>query len=196
MKSLLFTLVVTAASTVASAQLANPDFNTGDFTGWIASESARIYSDADVETIGIAPFEGAFGALLTPTGSIVQATGIYLNAGDTVSVWMNGSQSGRGSLDLIPDSGPSIHVSWQPVYLPGEIFPVKWNEVSFKIQEAGIYSIGASSPDGADGPSFLGVDLFTVTPVPESSSYGLLAAVSAVAAIIWRRRKASAAVAT
>jgi hypothetical protein len=195
MKSLLLTLVFAATSTVASAQLANLDFETGDFTGWTASGDARIYTFDDVEIIGIAPFEGAFGALLVPNSSIVHATGIYLSAGETVSVWMNGSQSGQGSLDLIPNSGPAIHVWWQPVYLPGELFPVKWNEVSFRVQEAGIYMIGASSPEGADGPSFLGVDLFTVTPVPEPSSYGLLAAVSGVAAIMWRRRKASAAVA-
>jgi hypothetical protein len=193
MKSVLITLVFTATLTVASAQLANPGFETGDFTGWTVSGDARLYTSADVAMLGIAWFDGEM-ALLVPNSSIVQTVGVHLRAGDTVSVWMNGSQSGDGSLDLIPSSGPTIQVGWQPVYRPGEIFPVKWNEVSFKVQQDGIYSIGASSPDLDDGSRhFLAVDTFTITPVPESTAYGLLAAVSGMAAIMWRRRKAWAA---
>ena len=190
MKSLLVTLVFTAAATVASAQLANPGFETGDFTGWTASGGARLYSSDDEAMLGIQWFDGDM-ALLVPGSSIVQTVGVHLRAGETVSVWMNGSQSGDGSLDLIPSSGPTIHVSWEPVYLPGEIFPVKWNEVSFKVEQDGIYSIGASIPDLDDGPHFLAVDSFTITPVPESSSYGLLAAVLGVAAIMRHRRNAT-----
>ena len=199
MKSLLVTLVFTATATVASAQLENPDFETGDFTGWTASgDGARVYSGDDEVLTGLPTFQGSFSAVLVPDSSIVQTLGIHLRAGETVGAWMNSSQngSGHGSLDVIPDSGPTIRVWWAPVYRPGEIFLVRWNQVSFKIQQDGIYSIGATNHPGlSENPSFLGVDLFTITPVPESSSFGLLAAVSGVAAILWRRRKASAAAA-
>jgi len=111
---------------------------------------------------------------------------------------MNGTEGGFGSLDISSNSGLTAHVLWEPVFRPDDpIHPVRWNQVSFKIPQDGIYSIGVSNLDsGESGPAFLGVDLFTITPVPEPSSYGLLAAVSGLAAIMWRRRKFSAAVGT
>jgi hypothetical protein len=198
MKSLLVTFVFTAAATVVSAQLANSSFETGDFTGWTASgDGAHVYSSAEGDLTAIAPLDGTFYAALLPHSSILQATGIHLRAGEKVSAWMNGTESGEGSLDLILDSGAIFSVPWTPFFEPGSMFPVRWNQISFKIQQDGIYSIGASNPGLYEGPfSFFGVDLFTITPVPESSSYGLLAAVLGVAAIMWRRRKASAAAAT
>lgn len=190
MKSLLVTLVFSAAATVAPAQLVNPSFETGNFIGWTASDFAYVYSSDEESFTGIPPFDGGYYAALFPGGSMFQT--IHLRAGETVSAWMNGSW-GTGYLNLIPSSGPTIQVPYKPVYLPdGNI--AKWNQISLKIQQDGIYSIGASSGNIAEGgPAFIAVDLFTITPVPESSSYGLLAAVSGVAAIVWRRRKASAA---
>jgi hypothetical protein len=196
MKNLIVTLVFTAATVVASAQLANPSFETGDFTGWTPTGDAFVFSEAQEEFTGQLPLDGGFYVALFSSSSIIQTAGIHLSAGDTVSAWMNGSQGGSGSLDLIPTSGPSIHVPWTPVFNPGEIFPVRWNQISFTVQQEGIYSIGASSGGVSDFTSFLGVDLFTITPVPESSSYGLLSAVLGVAAIMRRRRKFSAAVTT
>lgn len=191
MKSPFVTLVFAAAATVASAQLANSNFETGDFTGWTASsELAFVFSGSDAGLTGIEPLDGEYYAALLSDSSIIQTAGIRLHAGDTVSAWMNGTQNGSGSLDLFADSGLAIHVPWTPVYLPGSNFQAKWNQISFKIQQDGIYSIGASNPS-LEEPAFFGVDRFTITPVPESSSFGLLATVSGVAAILWRRRKAS-----
>lgn len=191
MKRLLVTLVFAAAAMVASAQLANPSFETGDFTGWTTSGTASVFSEAEEGFTGQLPLDGAYYVALFPSSSIIQTTGIHLSAGDKVSAWMNGSRGGSGLLSLIPTSGPSIHVPWTPVFRPGEIFPVRWNQISIKVPQDGIYSIGASNWDVEDGPSFMGVDLFTITPVPESSAYGLLAAASGLAAIMWRRRKYS-----
>lgn len=195
MKVFLVTLFFAAATTVASAQLANPSFETGDFTGWIASgDTASVRSPADEYLIGIPPLDGEFYAALLSDSSIFQ-TGIHLHAGETVSAWMNGSQAG-GFLHVNRDGGPLITVPWEAVFHPGTPFPYKWNQISFKIQEDGIYSIGASSPERDGGPSFFGVDRFTITAVPEPSSFGLLAAVLGLSVIMWRRREISAAAAT
>ena len=199
MKSVLLTLVFTASVTVASAQLINPDFETGDFTGWTASGGgAQVRSAADEPFAFLTPFEGRYYASFIGLSSIVQTASIHLSAGETVSVWMNGTQSTLGRLDIFPESGMPAYVHWKRVESPNNPgHPIPWNQVSYKIPQDGIYSIGVSNLEPAEsGPLFLGIDLFTITPVPEPSSYGLLAAVSVVAAIIGRRRKALAAAAT
>ena len=194
MKSLLVTLLFTAAATVASAQLANPSFETGDFTGWTASDGANVFSEAEEALTGISPFNGYYAALL-PESSIVQTAGIHLRVGDKVSVWMNGTESSGGSLGLSLEGGGGFSVPWTPVLRPGETHPVRWNQITFKIPQEGIYTIGASAGGTLEnGPSFFGVDDFSITPVPEPSTYGLLAAVLGISAIMQRRRKISAAI--
>lgn len=192
MKSILVTLLFTAASTVASAQLSNPDFETGDFTGWTASDGAQVWSPDQEMFTGISPFQGTFYAALLPGSSIVTTNGIYLRAGDRVSAWMNGSD-GYGYLQVgMVNGGWGASEGWTPHYEPGSQYPFKWNQISITVQENGIYKIGAWSPDFEGGPSFFGVDQFTITPVPEASTYGLLASVLGVAAIMRRRRRALA----
>lgn len=193
MRSLLITLALAAAGSVASAQLINPSFDTGDLTGWTASnDGVRIFSDGDEAITGISPFSGV---IMVPGSSLMQTTSVYLRVGEKVGVWMNGSEngSGLGSLDLVPTVGSAVHVYWSPVYQPGGINPVKWNELSYRIQQDGFYSIGVTNLEWADypQPSFLGVDNFSITPVPEASTYGILAVGLGIAAIARRRRSAA-----
>jgi hypothetical protein len=89
-----------------------------------------------------------------------------------------------------------LSVPWTPYFPPGSNYPSRWNQLSFTIQQDGIYSIGASNPGEVQGSfSYLGVDVFRISPVPESSAYGVLAALLMLATIMWHRRKDSAAAA-
>lgn len=197
MKNVLVTLVFAAAATVASAQLVNPTFETGDFTGWTTSGDGAFVFTGDEAAITAIPggVDGGYYAALLPNSSIIQRAGIHLRAGQTVSAWFNAAEIGAGSLDVFMSNGPSYSVPWTQYIPPGSIYPDKWNPISFKIPQDGIYSIGASNPGQFQPFPFLGVDLFTITPVPEVSTYGFLGALLAVAAIVRQRCRASIAAA-
>ena len=51
MKSLLVTLVFAAAATVAPAQLVNPSFETGNFSGWTVASTSTTRLDMTPQVI-------------------------------------------------------------------------------------------------------------------------------------------------
>jgi len=195
----IYIVLFTFCTAFTSAQVVNPGFETGSFSGWTTSGAVNVYTGANYLDSGILPYDGNYFAALHAGGTIWQ-TGLNLTAGQTVTAYLSALlTSNNSSYLLIQKEGSApVAIEWHPTYIFDPVFPDKYSPISYTITESGVYSIGAENlgpyQPSQLGGGVLGVDDFTISAavpgaVPEPSTYGLVTA-GVLAGVVALRRRA------
>lgn len=172
-------LALQAFSSVAHANLiANPGFETGNFTGWIQ------FGNLGFTGVDGSPHSGSFSAFLGPVGSLG-----FLSQTVTTTPGL------RYNLSFFLQSDGSTPneflVSWNGTVLSDQL-----NLPAFGYAERDFPNLLATSPTTPlvfgfrDDPGFLFLDDVAVDVVPEPSTMLLLGtAATGFGLVRWRRRK-------
>jgi PEP-CTERM motif len=168
---------------LASAQIANPGFETGDFTGWTVnqgsfpskSEPASIISTPGAvygEAVPAAPSGGSFALYFVQDGdsqTVSQTTNLAAGLYDWSVSWYLPANG------LANPADAHLHLSLGQAALPANF------AVAFSFTSDG--SAGVAAKD-------IVVDNITVTAVPEPESFALMIAGLAAVGFLARRRRA------
>ena len=182
-----------AVAGVASAQITNGGFETGDLTGWttLASSPAPVVNNASAHSGTFSAFIGSAPGGETPGNSAIVSTNFTVGAGGgTLSFWQF-----RTTVD-------SISFDWQDAYVTdtsnnilATIFhtcqtDTAWNQTSYSMSAFAGQTVRVEflvHGDNAGDPTNMRIDDVTFTPVPEPASMAALA--MGAIALIRRRRK-------
>ncbi len=193
-------LLLSHARTVNAADLVdNGGFETGDFSGWTATESdadaAWSADNGGFQTLQAASFYGthtgsytaefggfeSYGGFNDPTGdTIAQSLATAPGQSYMLSFWVNDQGNSPAHLSASWNGATLLSLDWPSINTTGT-----WTKYSYTVQ-----ATGTSTPleFGGWGPnSWTALDDISVTPVPEPSA-PLLCGVGALALFAIRRR--------
>ncbi|MFT3686635.1 MAG: hypothetical protein QM783_17240 [Phycisphaerales bacterium] len=177
-KAIALSVLATATfAGIASAQVTNGSFETGDFTGWSQFGDTSATFVYDSGAVGVTGQDGVYSGFF---GSIFGVGGISqvvsVNAGDsvTLSFWLANLGGTPNSFSVSFDGNTLMSFSNGP--------GMGYTHYSFDV------TVGASNPTLSfsfyDEPSYILLDNVTVTPAPGAAAALGLAGIGAA-----RRRR-------
>ena len=171
----------------------NGGFDTGDFTGWDASPGGGTVPgtfDGSYVASGGHMADGCVNIYGDTASTITQTLNTTVGISYTVSLWATGGDGGGGS-NYGSGANGEIFVDWngsriidQSNVQIDDTFTT-WNHFSTSIIASSAtttFVVGARNSYW----NFL-IDDISVTSVPEPAGYGLIAGVSALGFVVWRR---------
>ena len=176
-------LAITFATPAAASPLiANGSFETGDFTGWAQSGNTQYTSVFNQVYDGLAPQQGAYYALLGPSGSDGTLSQAFFDApGSTlrISFWLSSDGGAPSDFSASYDGAALMHLANAGI--------MGWTEYTDTVTATGDDTLSFSFRDDQDYYALDDIAVIQDVAVPEPAGYFLL---PLALVMLWGWRKA------